>query len=74
LTLKDRFTASACDSQPPFDVIVRLFQGQRAYFAANRDPLPELAPLRPVKVDFQLRLSREHDLEHFVGRSLDVQQ
>jgi hypothetical protein len=51
-----------------------LFQRQGERFRPERDALPELPKVPLVQFLFDFRLSRQHDLEEFVCRSLQIRQ
>src|SRR5579859_1982212 len=71
---KDRVSRGTADTQPLRDVSAGLRKSEWPSVASERNSLPELPKFRPLEFVFKLRLTRKHDLQHFFGGSLQIEQ
>src|SRR6476661_5261022 len=72
--LKNLLSAATGDAKPLGDVAVSLQECQRASFGPQSNALAKLPKLSIVHFHFQLRLTREDDLEELCICSLEVTQ
>src|ERR1019366_316766 len=71
---KDFFSIAARDTQSFENVSTSLFRCEGKRLGPERDALAKLPEFSLVQFLFYLRLPGKHDLEQFLGRSLQVRQ
>src|ERR1700682_4281986 len=72
--LKDEVAISAGDAESLADIAVGLFEREGSCLAADGDALAKLAELVTLERDFQLRLTREDDLQELLARFFEIEE